>query len=50
MQTPCSIQRTLSRAAGFSSGTIWLRIGVMPRWLSFLTYLVALILLLIHQP
>jgi len=30
-----------------SLGTIWLRTGVMPRWLSFLTYLVALSLLLI---
>lgn len=30
-----------------SLGTIWLRTGVMPRWLAFLTYLVALSLLLI---
>jgi len=30
-----------------SLGTIWIRTGVMPRWLSFLTYLVAFILLLI---
>jgi hypothetical protein len=29
-----------------SLGTIWLRTGLMPRWLSFITYLFALILLL----
>jgi hypothetical protein len=29
-----------------SLGTIWLRTGLMPRWLSFLTYLLALVLLL----
>jgi hypothetical protein len=29
-----------------SLGTIWLRTGLMPRWLSFLTYLFALILIL----
>jgi hypothetical protein len=29
-----------------SLGTIWLRTGVMPRWLSFITYLFALILIL----
>jgi hypothetical protein len=29
-----------------SLGTIWLRTGLMPRWLSFITYLFALILIL----
>jgi hypothetical protein len=29
-----------------SLGTIWLRTGVMPRWLSFVTYLFAIMLLL----
>jgi hypothetical protein len=30
----------------FSSGTIWLRTEVMPRWLIWLTYLMALVLLI----
>ena len=30
----------------FSSGTIWLRTEVMPRWLVWLTYLMALVLLI----
>jgi hypothetical protein len=30
-----------------SLGTIWLRTGLMPRWVTFTTYLVALVLLLI---
>ena len=30
----------------FSSGTIWLRTEVMPRWLVWLTYLIALVLLI----
>jgi hypothetical protein len=30
-----------------SLGTIWLRTGVMPRWLAFLTYMLALSLLVI---
>ena len=30
----------------FSSGTIWLRTEVMPRWMVWLTYLVALVLLI----
>lgn len=29
-----------------SLGTIWLRTGLMPRWLSFITYLFAIVLLL----
>jgi hypothetical protein len=29
-----------------SLGTIWLRTGLMPRWLSFITYLFALVLIL----
>ncbi|HUK40718.1 MAG TPA: hypothetical protein VLX11_06740, partial [Candidatus Acidoferrales bacterium] len=30
-----------------SLGTIWVRTGLMPRWLAFLTYVLALMLLLI---
>jgi hypothetical protein len=30
----------------FSSGTIWLRTEVMPRWLVWFTYLMALVLLI----
>jgi len=30
----------------FSSGTIWLRTEVMPRWLVWLTYLSGLVLLI----
>jgi hypothetical protein len=39
---------TLRMAGVFmvSSGTIWLRTEVMPRWLVWLTYLMALVLLI----
>jgi hypothetical protein len=30
-----------------SLGTMWLRTGVMPRWLSFVTYAVAIVLLFV---
>lgn len=30
-----------------SLGTMWLRTGVMPRWLAFVTYLVAIVLLVV---